>query len=461
VEANVMRNTRLGGGGDKEYILHHLILKPKITIADGLTVYSRFDIFNNAMYPNSQVGQVFGDGVGSNDPNNNPYFSSNSDNSSVLSQTGASESVAVTNLYLSYTHEYGNLLIGRIPLHFGLGMTYNAGDGTFDHWLTTRDMIAYKLVYGNLSVMPAFARVSQGSLAYNEHANDYIVQALYENPETDLAMGLMYLIRQANSYANDAPAGVSPTGIPADPNGVLGGPCSVPSGPCPSVQSDFSQQTLNVFVIKDTEHFRFGIEGAFQSGKSGVYDNAGNNISFNGFGIATETEWRPDGSKWKFGAKIGYASGDDPTTTNRFEGYVFNRNYDVALLMFNYPLGQRDFLRSFLYGGGPLDSSQTLDSEAISNVTYLAPYTMYALSDRFTLGGVLATGILNTVPLVGGTSNKNLGYEFDLSLNYKNKGGIIWANTLGLLAPGGAFQGDQNYLVKFAYGLQSKVAVHF
>jgi hypothetical protein len=283
------------------------------------------------------------------------------------------------------------------------------------------------------------------------------VQAQYENAETDLAMGVMYLIRQANSFANDAPAGVSPVGIPnppGDPNAVLGGPGA-------TTGSDFSQQTLNVYVLKDTEHFRFGVEGAFQSGKSGVFDAGGNNVSFNGFGIATETEWRPEASKWKFGAKIGYASGDDPTTTNKFEGYVFNRNYDVALLMFNYPLGQRDFLRSSLYGGGPGSSSNTLDSEAISNVTYFAPYTTLTLSDRFSLGGVLATGILNTTPLVNGTSNKNLGYEFDLSLNYKNKGGILWINTVGLLFPGGAFQGDQSYLTKFAYGIQSKAAVHF
>ena len=49
---------------DTSYILHHLYLKPKIIAADGLNIYSRFDLFNNGNYPNSQMGQTFGQSPG-------------------------------------------------------------------------------------------------------------------------------------------------------------------------------------------------------------------------------------------------------------------------------------------------------------------------------------------------------------------------------------------------------------
>lgn len=464
-EMNLIRNTRLSGGGDKDYFMHHLILKPKIVASDGFTIYGRFDIFNNpALAPNSQAGQVFGSGVGSSDPayTNNPNSSTNADNSSILSQTQRAESLQVTQLYLNYYHEFGSLIVGRAPLHFGLGTTYNAGEGLFDHWLTTRDMVAYKLVFGNISVTPMLARVNQGSLAYNQQVNDYIVQAQYENPDTNIAMGVMVEMREANSRSNDAPAGRSPTGLPTDPvgtdqNGVLGGATSN------TTRSEFKRQTINVFVLKESERFRFGVEGAFQSGKSGVIDSAGANVTFSGFGLAGETEYRPEDSPYRFGAKFGYVSGDDPSSSGKFEGYGFNRNYDVAFLMFNFPLGQRDFLRSYLYGGGPGPASATIDSEVLSNAFYFAPYTHYQLSDHHSLTGTFATGWLNEVPLVGGRSKKDLGYEFDLSFNYKQKGGIVWINTLGLLFPGGAFQGDGTnaFNTKMSYGFQTKAAVRF
>jgi ABC-type transport system involved in cytochrome c biogenesis ATPase subunit len=55
--------TLADGGNNKAYMLHHLTLKPQITAFDGLTIHSRFDIFNNSRYPNDQLGQVFGAGV--------------------------------------------------------------------------------------------------------------------------------------------------------------------------------------------------------------------------------------------------------------------------------------------------------------------------------------------------------------------------------------------------------------
>lgn len=307
--------------------------------------------------------------------------------------------------------------------------------------------------------MPMIGRSSQGSLGYNQHSNDYLIQAQYENPETNLSMGVIYQMRMANGFANDAPVGRSPIGLPqgTDPNGVLGGATTNLNN------GDFNQQILNLFVLKDTERFRIGFEGSLMSGQSGVYDANGNSVAFSGLGLAFEGEWRPEDSKWRPGLKAGYASGDSPKSTDKFEGYAFNRNYDVAFLLFNYPMGQRDFMRSYLFGGGPGANSDTFDTESISNTIYVAPYVSYQMSDSFSLGGVFATGWLNEIPLASATetSRKDLGYEFDLSLNYKHKGGFVWSNTIGALFPGGAFQGDGPFETKVSYGFQSKAAVRF
>src|SRR5690606_19678836 len=132
IEGYHVKDSNLDSGKEKNYGLHHLILRPKIVAADGLMIYSQLDIFNSAdaAYHNSQMGQVWGSGIGTGAP-------TNSRDSNSLAENQEAETIEVTQLYLTYIQEFGQLLVGRAPLHFGLGITHNAGRGLFDHWYDT------------------------------------------------------------------------------------------------------------------------------------------------------------------------------------------------------------------------------------------------------------------------------------------------------------------------------------
>ena len=175
-----------------------------------------------------------------------------------------------------------------------------------------------------------------------------------------------------------------------------------------------------------------------------------------------EFEYRPEDSLWKHGVNLGYVSGDDPNTATKYEGYVLDRNYDVAFLLFNHPLGQADFFGTAGFGGGGSTAGNSKpDVEAISNVMYFAPYTNYKWSDRWTLGARLATGWLSQNPLVGQTVDKDLGYELDLSLEYSPKKGIRWVNEFGYLMTGSAFKGGTQYDSSNVMGMSTKAAISF
>lgn len=45
----------------KAYLLHHLVLQPKLVAADGINIYGRFDLLNNSGTDNV-AGQSFGAG---------------------------------------------------------------------------------------------------------------------------------------------------------------------------------------------------------------------------------------------------------------------------------------------------------------------------------------------------------------------------------------------------------------
>ncbi|MCB0389769.1 MAG: hypothetical protein KDD58_00690 [Bdellovibrionales bacterium] len=456
IEGNSIKNSSLDDSKkEKAYGLHHLILRPRIEAADGITIRSRFDIFNFNdgvnNYPSNQLGAIFGSGVGDGTP------TSTSD-SSVVSQAQQPNTLQVSELYLTLVQEFGALVAGRVPIQFGLGMVHNAGNGDFDHWMDNRDLVGYKIVMGNLFILPMYGKVSEGTAAgatpvdlqKNDDVTDIMVQFQYENPESGMEMGLFYQGRSANS-GNDVPQ--------KGADYFIGG-----TG---AKLGRMSTRNFSLYGLKNTKNFSFGVEASWQEGNLGIVTSQGKDVEFSGYGLATEIDYRPENSKMSFGFKAGYATGDNPETDDKFEGFIFDRNYDVALLLFNHTLGQKNFFRTELIGtqdpGAGSITHNNADIEAISNVIYFAPSINYKWSDRWSLEATLVTGWLQVDPLAGVDVDKALGYELDLGFNFKPNDRVTWINQIGLFSPGSAFKaGDvNNFDTNFAYGLATKAAISF
>src|SRR5690606_4989190 len=128
----------------------------------------------------------------------------------------------------------------------------------------------------------------------------------------DLQLGVFYHWRKASPQGSDAPAG-----NPLGGAGNLG------------ATGDVDMKTVNIFALRDSENIRLGVEAAFQSGHSGVLTASGDNVAWGGFGVAGEASYRAEQSKWRWSLKSGIASGDDPATPAKFEGFIFDRNYQV------------------------------------------------------------------------------------------------------------------------------------
>lgn len=443
LEGVKVENAEASGNGakNKQYILHHLVLKPKITAYDGLTIHGRFDILNSGNYPQSQLGQFFGSGVGT---------GTTATTNSALSDNQSAETIEVNELYLTYVHEFGILTAGRAPLQFGLGMAYNAGQGAFDHWFDNRDMVSYKMSFGNMTFTPIIAKVVENQLGYEDDIDDYMLQFMYENPDTELKLGAMYRIRHAGRYGNTAP------GAP-----VFGDlPSATPNS------AGFKGEYMNLFFSRWIgESVKVGLEAATQKGETGVLSSGGT-VSMDAYGVAFELDWMPKASSFHAGIKMGVASGDDANTTNIYEGYIFDRNYDVAFLLFNHPMGQFDVFRNAGNYNTTVATETDLpsfraDEAAISNVMYFAPHFKYKWSDSFDSQFGLTYAQLNSDPITGVTVDKAVGFEVDITLNYKPYENIQWVNRFGVFSPGAAFEGGGQFDPKTVYGLETKAAITF
>ncbi len=427
-------------GNNKAYMLHHMTLRPQFQAYDGLTIHSRFDIFNNSSAPNDQLGQTFGQGI-----NNPPPAGAGVGNSNTIGDQQASGMINVNELYANWVHEFGVLTVGRAPMHFGLGMQFNAGYGVFDHWLENRDLVAYKVVMGNFTIMPVLAKSYEGLLDQEDDVNDYILQLNYGNPETELEVGFIYQARRSTSNANsnDTPTTVIGNGS--------------------TLVDNYEVNSYNVFVSQWVESVKVAFELGFMDGNTGLSKN-GSEISHDGFGGAVELTYHPESSHWGFNLDLGYASGDDPSTENTYEGYLFDQNYDVAFLLFNHPMGAADFFRtSYLRNttAGVPSASSSFDTEAISNTLYASFATHYKWAQKYDFETRITYAQLDKDPL-NSNVDSNVGFEVDLSLKYEPFKGFQWVNRAGIFLPGTAFEGGtQNLPVNNAFGFETKAAISF
>lgn len=421
------------GGATKEYIHHHLVLKPKIVAADGLNIYGRFDVFNSSQ--SNQVGLFLG---GDESMSTNPATFPDSNSSS---HTLNGDYIMATQLYLVLNNEYGAFIAGRAPFHFGLGMVHNSGDGLFDNFFDTRDMIGYKMVFGNYFVLPSIAKLNEGALSRNiEDVSEYNIHVELDNPESDTRLGLMYSMRRSAAAGNDTPSSINGVSY----NTVLDG---------------VDYNLMNLFFQKTWGVHKVGAEFANYSGDFGVDNGTGDKLEATGSGIAFEYDWKPKAKNYSAGFKAGRATGDDISNTDKYEGFAFDRNYDVGLILFNHYLGDgesgSDVLQTNIFGGGT-SADVEADFESISNVTYFAPYFDYQWKENLSLKTSLITGSLSET-LVDGESN--LGIELDVSLTYKPHESFVWVNSLGYLSPGSAFDSVSDS--KSFFALFSKIAISF
>lgn len=412
----------------KAYGVNSLYLSPKIIAADGVNVISRFDVLTNNFYPNSQLGEIWG--------LNNNASAANSTNQ-------GSGQIRVSQLYLNVNQEYGALIVGRAPFEFGLGMTYSAGKGAFDHWYDTRDMVAYKVVVGDWFVMPMLSRKQSTNFGQGGTISTMGVQLQYENEENKSLIGI---------YQENVKGSKEVLGYSADQITAYGGT---------NIGSDLSLQRTNFVLGRGFDSFGFKLEAGFQSGETGVR-TATQDVKLNGYGIAAELYVPRAESKWDWKLKTGIATGDDSASVDEFGAYSFNRNYDVGMLLFNHRLGQADFLNTNVIKDSSLSVGNSADDEAVSNVVYVAPSVGYAWNDRIDLRNTLVYGQLLNTAQNSVDSTKDLGLEWDIEVVYKPSERIQWVNQVGLLFPGQAFKnGSSGYENGFTFGFASKAAISF
>jgi hypothetical protein len=379
-----------------------LRLRPKAIVNDNITLHS--DIWLGA--PDTGIFGIDGQATR-------------------VSQVGQSRAGQATlsaqTLFAEFASDFGTVRVGRVPLHYGLGLVWNSNPNGWDRLPSNGDAISMVTKLGSFKFMPAFVKYQNANptppgQVGNAGNSDYVLSLTYTNEDEQMDAGIMFMRRIAG------------------PNANVTNPFSVgglsTSGFAYNLWDVYGKKKLGILTLK-----------AEIPVVSGTY--AGNPYSSVAGAVQAEADL---GDHWKLKLNAGSANGQGNGPQTSLGTFAFHPDYRPALILFNYNL--RNITQGSGTNGSPFDAG-------ITNARFLAlsadltagKFThvfkgMYAMADQAADGvNQFFNTFTGAYEAGGGSAQSNdLGFELDYQLGYQWDESIRFGVDLGLLMPGKFFE---------------------
>ncbi|MCX6112213.1 MAG: hypothetical protein NTY22_02870 [Proteobacteria bacterium] len=376
----------------KAYWLQRFKVKPELIVYDNVRIESEMIFLAGSALNSTNLGGSTNNMVAG----------------GVMGTDNVHASLAVRRAWLNWSSDWGILTMGRQPFNFGLGMTFNSGDGLWDYYGDSVDRIAYKLMMGDVYFQLGADIRSEGAVNYvADNHNSFMAQLGYTEPESNMEIAFMWYFK-FGSYGERV-------------------------------------HTYDVFQKKTfaASNITLGVEAAYQKGTQLSFINPNQNETLQAFGLLFEFDWAP--SSIDLGFRTGLATGNNGSNDNRDYCFRFNRAYKIAMLLFNEDLG---------IAGDSVHGSQGIGTDFnTQGAVFFAPYLKWTMFDNLTWGNTIAYAV--TQKSAGGR-NKHLGIEWDTDFTYMWKDNLETGLRYGMFFPAGYFATRAT-----AVGLMATVGLKF
>ena len=420
-----------GGASNASFQTLFMRLRPTVVVNDNIYVKSDW-------WLGDPVFGFFGNAAPYT-PDQRQFYSSQSRSSIISAQ----------RFWGEFLSDVGTVQVGRVPLHWGLGLTWNSGEGVWDRYASTGDAIRLLSKFGSFSFSASIIKYSMGNtiagacvstpigcstIAGGGGLSDYSLLIKYENPDEDFEGGVNFIKRLA--------------GAGQDPNAGFMGPGLVGST---QASAGMNYNTWDLYGRKKFGKFSVAGEVPIVTGEL-----AG--LSYKTYAIALETAYRFS-DRWEVSSKLGRAPGQPNAANNqvdKFKSYFFNPNYQIGLIMFNYQLA--NFAGPHTVNN-PITSQSTLLSpfdNPITNANYFSLHGGFS-TDKWNFHStfVMAKAVESAIngsaffnswrrrfyPNVSQKDQDSfLGWELDLGTTFKWDDFFLLALDGGIFFPGGFYK---------------------
>lgn len=411
-----------GGAGDSLFQTLFARLRPKIVVNDNTFIKSEFWLGDPAYGLFGATAPAMWGGRWYNSTQSNGF------------------PISAQRLWAEFQSDFGTFQIGRMPLHWGLGVNWNQGDGIWDRFMSTGDAIRWVAKIGSFTLAPSFIVYSIGNSigSLSGAVMDLSVVLKYENTDEDLDVGINLIKRYAGNGQDGVWGYWGPQGTVSGVNYLL----------------------WDLYAHKSFWKFNFSIEAPIVTGNlSGT--------NYTSFAVLTETGFKPNDT-WETKLKIGYVPGQGGSSSNAlgtYSAFYLNPSYKLGLLLFNYRFDQfainqttnnpgnnsnPSFGAGSNYLGSPYDAP-------ITNALYFAATQNFQPWDKwgFSATGVFAIAMqtaqagqfffnswdrrMDPSGAAIKTQGNILGGEFDLGAKYQWDEYFHFKLDAGILIPGSYF----------------------
>lgn len=290
---------------------------------------------------------------------------------------------------------HGRVAAGRMPMEWGAGLLWNAGDTPDARHSDTATRLQYSHTFGQVFVLAAWDQQYEGFLNAPDDMQSASLAFGYRSETA--GFGLLNIYRYQPSMSWNAYTG-------------------------------------DIWGFAQVGPLRAEIEAIGKFG-GGNLETGANDITQMAFGGMLNAQLATE--KYGAEAEIGFATGDVDPDDKKEHTFRIDSNHDIALMLFEQNLPTLETkVANDTNGGRTLDAALT--SNGISNAIYLHPSVHYNL-----LPNVQAKLGWTTATLAKGPAETDgrhgYGNEFDLSVRYDPLPHLWVRGTVGVLLPGKYF----------------------
>lgn len=367
---------------------HRFRLQPTFNISSNVAIAAQLDFLPLGYWGDSintwtdpvtgsPIPQAYADGV-------TPYDNAE-DGGSYL------HNISLVRVYGDIYTPIGRLRFGRMPLNWGAGLVYNDGLDVNSEYGDSADRVQLTSRVGPVYVMGGWETLNEGFISQRDDMQAFDLAVAWRSETAALGLYNRYRFQPDtfNAYAGDlwGFAELGPVKVELEVAGVVG---------------------------------------------RGDLDTGVNDVTISSVGGILRATAGLD--KVYGGLEVGYANGDKDPNDSEIHTFTFDRDHNVALMMFEEPMPLLAAAVPSDANGG-LDTSAVRTGDAISNAIYFTPWVGYKV--RPDLSGELALiGARQAIPQTGFEDNKGYGWELDATITYAPFEHFELRGTGGLFLPG-------------------------
>jgi hypothetical protein len=384
-----LSDTNAQAEGTSSQFVHDVRLAPSWLLSDTVSMHVQFDMLDGVNWGDSPVlanDLVTGEAAD---------LATSEAVQPPTTEDGAAtlQNLAVTRAWAEAKLSFGNLRFGRMPIHWGTGMVFNAGDDGWNGPGDTADRIQLTRKAGDVYLLGAWESRSEGYVGEPDDLHGLAGAVVFQNERA--AIGTYHNYRWQGQD-----------------------------------QDRFSTYIADLWASADMGPAQIQFEFAAVLG-GGDLESGANDVQLAAYGANIDLSMQSDKLSLAMGA--GLAGGDGDTDDSKLSTFSFDPNFRRGLILFAQPLPTLE--ASVLNdGNGGRTTEAARSGVGISNAMYLNPRVGWALRDDLDteLSVLAAQKAKDTADAQG----KGYGTEFDLSIRYRPMAHFEGEATLGILLPG-------------------------